>query len=133
MSTRAQTKSGTQKRAAFRFGHIVHSRTETIGAEHRLGGASRKKRTSQRLALFFQRNSFLTERVKYASACEIAYGSEIRLRRVRERISFHIATLGSNILQFLQENYFTFGESRMFRFTNRPFYAIMKPTTTKGG
>jgi hypothetical protein len=30
------------------------------------------------------------ERVKYAGACEIACGSEIRLRRVGERISFHI-------------------------------------------
>ena len=32
------------------------------------------------------------ERVKYAGACEIACGSEIRLRRVKERILFHIAT-----------------------------------------
>ena len=31
-----------------------------------------------------------TERVKYANACEIACGSEIRLRRVEERILFHI-------------------------------------------
>ena len=31
-----------------------------------------------------------SERVKYAGACEIACGSEIRLRRVGERISFHI-------------------------------------------
>ena len=31
-----------------------------------------------------------TERVKYANACEIACGSEIRLRRVKERILFHI-------------------------------------------
>ena len=30
------------------------------------------------------------ERVKYADACEIACGSEIRLRRVKERILFHI-------------------------------------------
>ena len=30
------------------------------------------------------------ERVKYAGACEIACGSEIRLRRVKERILFHI-------------------------------------------
>ena len=30
------------------------------------------------------------ERVKYAEACEIACGSEIRLRRVKERILFHI-------------------------------------------
>ena len=28
--------------------------------------------------------------MKYADACEIACGSEIRLRRVKERISFHI-------------------------------------------
>jgi hypothetical protein len=28
--------------------------------------------------------------VKYADACEIACGSEIRLRRVKERILFHI-------------------------------------------
>jgi hypothetical protein len=40
------------------------------------------------------------ERVKYAGACEIACGSEIRLRRVKERILFHIATNGSNISQF---------------------------------
>ena len=39
---------------------------------------------------FFQWNSFLTERVKYADAYEIACGSEIRLRRVKERILFHI-------------------------------------------
>ena len=30
------------------------------------------------------------ERMKYADACEIACGSEIRLRRVKERILFHI-------------------------------------------
>ncbi|MBP3666684.1 MAG: hypothetical protein J6K29_06495 [Clostridia bacterium] len=40
------------------------------------------------------------ERVEYAGAGEIACGSEIRLRRVKERISFHIATNGSNISQF---------------------------------
>ena len=51
--------------------------------------SSRKKRIAKAIR-FFQRNSFLTERVKYAIACEIAYGSEIRLRRVKERISFHI-------------------------------------------
>ena len=37
---------------------------------------------------FFQRNSFLAERVKYAVACEIAWGSEIRLRRVRNEFHF---------------------------------------------
>ena len=40
------------------------------------------------------------ERVKYAGACEMPYGREIRLRRVGERISFHIGTKGSNISQF---------------------------------
>ncbi|MBO5511187.1 MAG: hypothetical protein J6B24_05585 [Clostridia bacterium] len=40
------------------------------------------------------------ERVKDAGACEIASGSEIRLRRVKERILFHIATARSNISQF---------------------------------
>jgi len=54
------------------------------------------------------------ERVKYADACEIAYGSEIRLRRVKERILFHIATNGSNISQFPQGNYFTFGNAEYF-------------------
>jgi hypothetical protein len=43
---------------------------------------------------------------------------EIRLRRVKRRISFHIATKaiggGSNISQFPQGNYFTFGVSRIF-------------------
>ena len=40
------------------------------------------------------------ERVKYAGACEIACGSEIRLRRVKERILFHIVAKGHDISQF---------------------------------
>ncbi len=45
------------------------------------------------------------ERVKYVGACEIACGSEIRLRRVKERISFHIAT---------KEQYFTIFVRKLF-------------------
>ena len=43
---------------------------------------------------------------------------EIRLRRVKRRISFHIATKaiggGSNISQCASAHYFTFGASRIF-------------------
>jgi hypothetical protein len=56
--------------------------------------------------------------VKYAGACEIACGSEIRLRRVEERISFHILLnkVKQDISQFPKEiishspsgEYFTF-------------------------
>jgi hypothetical protein len=43
--------------------------------------------------------------VKYAGACEIACGSEIRLRRVEERISFHILLnkVKQDISQFPKE------------------------------
>jgi hypothetical protein len=56
--------------------------------------------------------------VKYADACEIACGSEIRLRRVKERILFHIdqivAKQRGDISQFPQGNYFTFGNAEYF-------------------
>jgi len=61
-----------------------------------------------------------TERVKYAGACEIACGSEIRLRRVGERILFHIATK-EQYFTIHEVNYFTFGVSRIFHLKNEWF------------
>ena len=43
------------------------------------------------------------------------------LRRVRGFISFHIATIGSNISQFLQENYFTYANTEYFAWKYRKF------------
>ena len=62
---------------------------KTCGMDLFCKGVPRKKPFAKANG-FFQWNSFLTERVKYADACEIACGSEIRLRRVKERILFHI-------------------------------------------
>jgi hypothetical protein len=70
--------------------------------------------------------------VKYAGACEIACGSEIRLRRVEERISFHILLnkVKQDISQFPKEiishstsgGYFTSSS-----LTPRQFCAILDP------
>ena len=49
--------------------------------------------------------------MKYADACEIACGSEIRLRRVKERILFHIAT---------KEQYFTIAARKLFHIRRKP-------------
>jgi hypothetical protein len=55
-----------------------------------------------------------SERVKYAGACEIAYGSEIRLRRVKERILFHILRSVSEV------RYFTMCDSTLFHIRREP-------------
>ena len=62
--------------------------------------APAKKKAIRASGWLFSVKFVPAERVKYAGACEIACGSEIRLRRVKERILFHIATNGSNISQF---------------------------------
>ena len=62
--------------------------------------------------------------MKYAGTCEIACGSEIRLRRVKERILFHIAT-EEQYFTIYEVNYFTFGASRIFHLKNERIYDII--------
>ena len=52
--------------------------------------APAKKKAIRKSEWLFSVKFVPAERVKYADACEIACGSEIRLRRVKERILFHI-------------------------------------------
>ena len=68
------------------------------------------------------------ERVKYAGACEIACGSEIRLRRVGERILFHIDR--REIFHNSQSELFHIRRSRIFHWIWLHFCTMT--TITKG-
>ena len=48
------------------------------------------EKSHSRCGWLFSAKFVPAERVKYAGACEMPFGREIRLRRVKERILFHI-------------------------------------------
>jgi len=93
LSTRAKMKT---VRIAYRFcfGHIVRNRTETIGAEHRPGGASKKIQVFG-LGIFLS----IAKAMAYHHDA-VVYIIAARVRRISSRVSVYQKAFAMMIYNF---------------------------------